>query len=105
MLTRFMLDIFLERPETKRTSHAVKSLVDFEVDYMAFFKFADSNTIPKETEFFETFALREGIQCCHPYIQEHISNMIARMGLPPLMLGLSDLDLSVMEPPITASSK
>jgi preprotein translocase subunit SecB len=97
MLTRLTLNIFLERQATKRASHAVTSLAEFEVDYMAVFKFTNTDEIPKDKDFFEMFASRDGVQCCHPYIQEHISNLTTRMGFPPLMLGLSDLDLSVMQ--------
>lgn len=97
MLTRLTLNIFLERQATKRVSHAMTTLAEFEVDYMAVFKFADTDAILKDRDFFEMFASKDGIQYCHPYIQEHISNVTTRMGFPPLMLGLSDLDLSIME--------
>ena len=105
MSTRLTLNIFLERQATKRTSHAVTSLAEFEVDYLAFFKFADTDEIPKDKDFFEMFASRDGIQYCHPYIQEHISNLTTRMGFPPLMLGLSDFNLSIMESEVNTSEK
>lgn len=96
MLMRLELQIAHERKAKKRVSHAMINLAEFKVNYMAYFKFAETDVIPKEKEFFEMFATRDGIQACHPYIQEHISNQTARMGFPPLMLGLGDLELSLV---------
>lgn len=96
MLMLLELQIAHERKAKKRVSHAMISLAEFKVNYMAYFKFAETDVIPKDREFFEMFATEDGIRACHPYIQEHISDQTSRMGFPPLMLGLSDLELSLV---------
>lgn len=94
------LEILQKRKPTKRNPAAEVRLAEVESFYAAMAKWPEGQAAPREDKDLEELALGAASDLVFPHLQEAISDITRRMGYPPLVLGRSDIELSLFREPL-----
>lgn len=98
------VEVYQGRRPTKKDPSEAVLLAGVSLAYLALFSVEPAlRDVPSDDDL-AAFATGEGFAAMFPYLQQHVADLVGRLGFPPLVLASGDVEVAVMsesEPPST----